>query len=405
MGVRVVILGSTGSIGTQTVEVIEHLNALHGRGLTLHRFEIVGLAAGSNAGLVAEQARRLRVPAVAICENGEDPGLPAGTRVLRGAGAAEELVRGVECDLVVAAMVGFVGLPATRAAVELGRRVALANKETLVAAGAIVIPACGRSGARLLPVDSEHAGLWQCMEGDKRQATSDTTPPCECDERVRRATITASGGPFRTWTKEQIEKATPEQAMKHPTWSMGPKVTIDSASLMNKAMELIEAHWLFGLAAEQLHVLVHPQSLVHAMVEFVDGSVVAQMAAPDMRTPIQRALTWPLCVPGISRTIDWASLKGLEFEEPDLARFPALALGHRVVREGGTSGAVLNGANEAAVEAFVAGRIGFGDIARLVERAMDKIAVRPVRSFEDVREVDAEARARVKEWIGDSGRS
>jgi 1-deoxy-D-xylulose-5-phosphate reductoisomerase len=221
---------------------------------------------------------------------------------------------------------------------------------------------------------------------------SDCVPPNFNDKTVRRATLTASGGPFREWSIDQLERATPEQALKHPTWTMGAKVTIDSATLMNKALELIEAHWLFGLPASKLDAVIHPQSLVHAIVEFLDGSNVAQLAAPDMKTPIQRALTWPFCLEGCSRRIDWTSLRSLAFEPVDHARFPAVSLAYHVMERGGTSGAILNAANEVAVEAFLAGRTGFRSITRHVEAALADIPTREVRTLADVLETDAAAR-------------
>ena len=413
---RVIILGSTGSIGTQAIEVIEHVNALAREGKSPISFEVVGLAAGKNASLLGEQARRLGVKHVALA-NGENDALatsdlPAGCCVLRGASSAEELVRTVDCDVVVAAMVGVAGLPATLAAVECGKPIALANKETLVAAGSLVIPGVRRYGTGcLLPVDSEHAALWQCV--DSRGATSSeeamsdvafkdglwcsfAAPPYPSHApesvHIRRATLTASGGPFREWTTDQLDRATPEEAMKHPTWTMGAKVTIDSATLMNKALELIEAHWLFGLPSAKLDAVVHPQSLVHAMVEFLDGSSVAQMAAPDMKTPIQRALTWPFCLEGASRRIDWPALRSLTFEPIDHARFPAVSLAYQVMEQGGTSGAILNAANEVAVEAFLAHRTGFRDITRHVQAALSDIPSRPISSLADVLAADAQAR-------------
>lgn len=399
---RVLLLGSTGSIGTQTVEVIRHLNALHARGQWPQRYEVVGLAAGRNAAVCLEQAREFGVRDVALADgNGAEP--PAGVRLRRGPDAAERLVREVECDLVLAAMVGFAGLPATLAAVQLGRDVALANKETLVAAGGLVVPAAARSGSRLLPVDSEHCAVWMCLQGTT-EPTGDGVggqggvedqrlcPPCDVSARVSRVILTASGGPFRTRSRDEVYHATAAEAMRHPTWNMGPKVTIDSASLTNKALEVIEAHWLFGLPGKQIGVLVHPQSIVHSIVEYPDGSAIAQLAPPDMRTPIQYALTYPARPAGVSRKFDWAKLGTLEFAEPDFERFPALGLAWRVIEQGGTAGAVMNAANEAAVEAFIAGTIPFGRIPELTTAAMDQVGVSPLRDLRDAEEADAEAR-------------
>ncbi|MFO0832400.1 MAG: 1-deoxy-D-xylulose-5-phosphate reductoisomerase [Phycisphaerales bacterium] len=416
---RVIILGSTGSIGTQAVEVIEHVNALARAGKSPVSFEVVGLAAGRNATLLSEQARRLGVRDVALGE-GDPAGMPAGDlppgcRVLRGPASAEQLVRNTPCDLVLASVVGVAGLPAILAAASLGRPIAIANKETLVAAGALVAPLVRQKKGTccLLPVDSEHAALWQCVLSTNAEAPQgifrhnepyeywdhDNAPPHIDAGVIRRATLTASGGPFREWTIDQLERATPEQALKHPTWSMGAKVTIDSASLMNKALELIEAHWLFGLPAHKLDAIIHPQSLVHAIAEFIDGSSVAQLAAPDMKTPIQRALTWPFCLEGSSRRMDWASLRSLVFEPIDHARFPAVSLAFQVLEQGGTSGAIFNAANEAAVEAFLAGRTGFRSITRHVEAALADLPTREVRSLADVLSADAAARDFVRARI------
>jgi len=435
---RVIILGSTGSIGTQAIDVVRHVNGLHEAGRCGTRLEVVGLAAGSRAAEVFAQAERLGVRDVALAD--EDgvrlTGLatPAGVRLRTGGGAAERLVREVECDLVLAAMVGVAGLPATLAAVELGRDVALANKETLVAAGGLVVPAAVRSGSRLLPVDSEHSGAWQCLRGsdeatERPSAAGDKArrgeaaawqpgkaggvpmPPLVCASHVKRVVLTASGGPFRTWTREAMAWATVEQALKHPTWSMGPKVTIDCASLMNKGLELIEAHWLFGLEPERLGVLIHPQSIVHALVEHVDGSVIAQMGSADMRTPIMHAMLMGERLEAAAPRMEWGRLRTLEFEEVDGVRFPAVGLAMRAMREGGTAGAVLNGANEEAVVAFLRGRegggrvgsLGFGQIAALVERAMDEVAATAMRSIADVMEADRAARMAVRRRLGAAG--
>ncbi|MEZ6235254.1 MAG: 1-deoxy-D-xylulose-5-phosphate reductoisomerase [Phycisphaerales bacterium] len=426
---RVLILGSTGSIGTQAIDVIRHANALAGRGGSGVRFEIVGLAARSRAGALLEQAAALGVRDVAIADRDAAAGLgsPHAQLELRvGDVAAERLVREVECDIVLAAMVGIAGLPATLAAIELGRDVALANKETLVAAGELVVPAAIRSGSRLLPVDSEHSGVWQCLggsdgatqrgsDGGKREAArqrdSETgkggqVPPMRCAPHVAKVVLTASGGPFRSWDRARMLAATPDEALRHPTWSMGPKVTIDSASLMNKGLELLEAHWLFGLEPERLGVLVHPQSIVHALVEHVDGSVVAQLGAPDMRTPIAVALAWPRRVGTPSPRLDWTTLRSLEFQPLDGEKFPAVGLAMRAMREGGTAGAVLNGANEEAVLAFLRGResperaLPFGRISELVGEAMDRVGTSAVRTLADVLEADAEARRCVRRSLG-----
>lgn len=391
---RVIVLGSTGSIGTQALEVVRHLNGLHGSGASPVRFEVVGLSAGRNAGLLAAQAREFGVRECALAEGGGIEGM----RCRVGSGAGEALVREVEADLVLAAIVGVAGLRATLAAVDLGRDVALANKETLVAAGALVIPAARRTGARLLPVDSEHSAAWQCLAGLPGCAEG---PPLVAPACVRRLVLTASGGPFRTWSAGRAYDATPEQALAHPTWSMGAKVTIDSATLVNKGLEVVEAHWLFGLGADRIGVLIHPGSVVHAIAELADGSAIAQLGAPDMRVPIQHALSAPLRLPGCGRALDLDALRTFEFETPCEERFAAIALARRVVEAGGTAGAVFNAANEAAVDAFLRARsIPFGRIVEVVGEAMEAIAPGPVRSLADVMEADGAARAFVASRVG-----
>lgn len=384
---RIIILGSTGSIGTQTIEVVHHLNALAEKAGGVQPFRVVGLATGRNTGAMLQQAEALGVKELAV--SNPSTASPTRVQVRTGSDAAEQLVREVDADLVIGAMVGSAGLPATLAAVERGRDVALANKETLVAAGALVIAAASRSGARLLPVDSEHSAIWQCLSA---RAQGHAAPPCECGDSVRRVILTASGGALRGRTLDQLAHATPREALAHPTWSMGPKVTIDSASLTNKALEVIEAHWLFGLPPEKIGVLVHPQSVVHALVEFTDSSVIAQLGAPDMRTPIQLALTHPDRPPGCSRSLDLGALSRLDFEPPDPARYPALELGYRVIREGGTSGAVFNAANERAVEMFLEGRIPFGRIAELSRAAMDTLGCSALVTLSDAAQADRAAR-------------
>ncbi len=408
---RVIILGSTGSIGRQTLGVISHLNALSERGEHEHRFEVVGLAAGKNVALLAEQSAMFPEARLAIAhadvrdlaldEQGRGATFPGRLlNAIHGEDAALSLIREVSCDVVVAAMVGSAGLPATLAAVELGRHVALANKETLVAAGGLVVPAATRSGARLLPVDSEHSAVWQCL-------APSVAPPCVCGPEVTRVVLTASGGAFRDWPLERIEHATPQEALNHPTWSMGPKVTVDSASLTNKAFELLEAHWLFGLGGERLGVVIHPQSIVHAFVEHADGSVIAQLARPDMRLPIQFALTHPARAPGSWPRLDWSSASRLEFAPPDPERFPALGLAQEVLRggEGSALGAVFNAANEAAVEAFLApeSRVRFGFISKVVGETMKEFAGARARTLVEVLEVDAAARRAAKRRLGLAG--
>ncbi len=394
---RVIILGSTGSIGTQALDVVRHINALHARGESEVALQVVGLAAGRNAQLAFEQARAFGCADVALADARSMTSIE-GLRIRRGQDAAEQLVREVQCDVVLAAIVGSAGLPATFAAVQLGREVALANKETLVAAGSLVVPAALRSGAKLLPVDSEHAGVWQCLQG-ACSGNACIPPLASPPANIARVILTASGGPFRTWARERIESATREQALNHPTWSMGAKVTVDSASLTNKALELIEAHWLFGLGGDRLSAVIHPQSVVHALIEMCDGSVLAQLATPDMRLPIQNALAFPCRTMTPTRGLDLAALRTLEFEAPDLERFPALGMAYEVISAGGTAGAIFNAANEAAVELFLAGKIGFGQIGRSVAAAISSVGVSPLRDLADVQHAELQARASVERSV------
>ncbi|XVJ60900.1 MAG: 1-deoxy-D-xylulose-5-phosphate reductoisomerase [Tepidisphaera sp.] len=387
--VRVIVLGSTGSIGTQTLETIAHLNQLHGCGKHPRSYRIVGLAAGANADLVASQASQFGVGAVAVASGAGPSGM------LRGPDAAERLIRETPCDLVVAAIVGSAGLAPTLAAIEAGRDIALANKETLVAAGELAVSAARRSGSRLLPVDSEHSGAWQAIGLER-------CPPFDAPASVRRLVLTASGGPFREKPIESLRTMPVAEALRHPTWRMGPKVTIDSASLMNKALEIIEASWLFGLPADRLGAVVHPQSVVHAWVEHDDGSVVAQMGAADMRVPIQVALSWPDRSTGVGRKLDLLSMGSLTFEPVDPRRYPAFGLAQETLRLGGTAGAILNAANEEAVGAYLAGNCCFGEIPEFVSRAMAEVGVSPLGSLDDVRRAETEARKSVRHSLNRS---
>jgi len=374
---RIIVLGSTGSIGRAALDVAAALK---------EQVSLVGLAARQGWQLLAEQAQRFGVPVVAIADERHYDHLkrscPSGTRVLAGGEGLVELVNTAEVDLALSAIVGAAGLPATLAAVGRGIDVGLANKESLVVAGALIMPLVREHGSTLIPVDSEHSAVFQAlMSGRPRE--------------VRRIYLTASGGPFRTWSRERMERATVEQALQHPTWSMGPKITIDSATMMNKALEIIEATHLFGVSPDQVEVLVHPESIVHSMVEFRDGSLVAQLSAPDMRTPIQYAMTYPQRMPGIAARLEWSQARRLHFEPPDPERFPALRLGYEAARRGGTSGAVLNAANEAAVERFRAGTIPFGQIIRLSERVLRRHRCVDEPTLAQLMEADAWARAEV----------
>ncbi len=379
---RVVILGSTGSIGRQTLEVIEHHPG---------RFEVVGLVAGRRVDRLAEQVRRHRPRAVAVADAAaaaelrrELVGHPVEVRV--GAQGAAEVAVGTGADVCVAAIVGAAGLLPTLAAAGAGLRVALANKEALVAAGELMVRAARDGGARLLPVDSEHNAIHQCLRaGEPRE--------------VRRLVLTASGGPFRGRTRAQLERVTSAEALNHPTWSMGPKITVDSATLMNKGLEVIEAHWLFDLPGSAIDVLIHPQSTVHSMVEFRDGSFLAQLGSADMRHPIQYALTWPERWDGASRRFDLASLGSLTFEPPDRQAFPCLDLAYQALAAGGDAPARLNAANEVAVAAFLEGRVGFLDVPRIVAAVLEAAPVRPVGELADVLEADRAARVAARDVI------
>lgn len=377
---RIVILGSTGSIGVSALDVLAAMNGT---------IEVVGLAAGKRWEELAAQAAATRCPAVAIQDAAAYDQLkravPPKTRVYAGDEGLVDLVAESGADFVLAAIVGAAGLRPTLAAVERGMDVGLANKESLVVAGSILMPLARKAGSKLIPVDSEHSAIFQAMHSGR-------------EEEVRRLFLTASGGPFRTWPRERIEQATLDEALRHPTWSMGPKITIDSATMMNKALEIIEANFLFDMPADRIQVLIHPESIVHSMVEFVDGSVIAQLGTPDMKTPIQYALTFPRRAVGIAAALDWSQARTLSFEPPDFERFPALRLGFEAARRGGTCGAVLNAANEAAVEQFRAGRIRFGKIADLVERAFARHQPTANPTLEQLLEADGWARREVDSW-------
>ncbi len=380
---RLIVLGSTGSIGTATLEVVAHLNATEGP-----RYQVAGLAAGGNAALLAEQAAAFGVQDVAVASAEAAARLPAGLRAARGPDAALELVERIARpgDMVMAAIVGVAGLAPVLAAIERGCHIALANKETLVAAGAVVREAVTRRRVELLPVDSEHSAVFQCLRaGTVRE--------------VERLVLTASGGPFRTWSADRTANATVAEALRHPTWQMGRKVTIDSASLMNKGLEVIEAHWLFDLPSSRIDAIVHPQSIVHSFVEFRDGSTIAQLSPPSMKLPIQYALTWPDRVAGCCPTIGWAGMRALEFEPVDHERFPAIRLAKRVIDAGGSAGAVFNAANEVAVEAFVEGTLRFGEIPSIVAEALDALEAGPAGTLAEVLAADRAARDFARERV------
>jgi len=377
----IAVLGSTGSIGTNTLDVIAASGG---------RYRARLLAARSSVGTLLEQARVHRPDWVVVTDPDAAAGvgaaaLPEGTRLAVGPDALDDLVREPGVDRVVSAIVGAAGLRSTWAALDAGKTVALANKETLVMAGPLVTRLAAERGAALIPVDSEHSAIHQSL----RSGGAD---------EVLRVILTASGGPFRTRDAASLRDVTPAEALRHPTWSMGPKITVDSATMMNKALELVEARWLFDLPAEKLDVVVHPQSVVHSMVEFVDGSVLAQLSPPDMRLPIQYALSYPRRHDGPARRLDLTDRLRLEFEPPDPQRFPAVRLGHEAARRGGTAGAVLNAANEAAVAAFLDGEIAFTDIAEVCARILDRHDYRAEPSLDDIRRLDAWAREEVVQW-------
>ncbi|MDH7497445.1 MAG: 1-deoxy-D-xylulose-5-phosphate reductoisomerase [Syntrophomonadaceae bacterium] len=369
---KVVIIGCTGSIGEQALDVVrQHPD----------RFQVVGLAAGRRGERLAELAREFAPQVVGV---GSEHSYPALRRLLPGM----EMVAGEEglawmaalpaADTVLVAVTGVVGILPTLAALQAGKRVALANKETLVAAGDLVMRLAAERQALLLPVDSEHSAIFQCLEGE--------------EEYVRQLWLTASGGPFRDLGPEELRRVTPEMALQHPTWNMGPKITIDSATLMNKGLEVIEAHHLFGVEYDQIAVVIHPRSIVHSLVEFVDGAFIGHLGVPDMRIPIQYALSYPERWPAPAPRLDLTALGSLDFYAPDLERFPALALAYAAGRRGGTLPAVMNAANEEAVQAFLQGRLGFTDIAERVAAVMDRHRVVDHPDLAQVRAADAEAR-------------
>jgi 1-deoxy-D-xylulose-5-phosphate reductoisomerase len=373
------ILGSTGSVGTNVLRVVEAFP---------DRFEVTGLAAGSNVERLAEQIARHRPQAVSVATDAARERLGrlvdlSGITVGIGEVGAVAVATHEDARLVVAAAVGAVGLVPTYRALEAGKDVALANKETLVMAGELMVGQARARGARLLPIDSEHCALHQCLGG--RPA-----------DEVRRLVLTASGGPFRTRPRESFAAVTPSEALAHPTWAMGRKITIDSATLMNKGLEVIEARWLFGVPAERVEVLIHPQSVVHSMVEFRDGTVLAQLGVTDMRLPIQYALSYPEQWEGAIPGLDWTRPMHLEFDVPDHDRFPCLGLAYRALARGGTAPAALNAANEEAVAAFLEGRIPFTAIPETIGAVVDAHQVGTVGTLEDVIAADAEARTRTR---------
>jgi 1-deoxy-D-xylulose-5-phosphate reductoisomerase len=371
---RISILGATGSIGASTLDLVE---------AAPDRFQVAALTAFTNVDALADAALRTGAKLAVIGDPthyGELEERLEGSGCEAAAGQ-EALIEAAtfDADLLIAAIVGCVGLRPVMAAVQAGRTVGLANKEALVTAGALMTEAAARSGATLLPVDSEHNAIFQCLAGDRIA-------------NVRRLLLTASGGPFRTWSAERIAAATPEQAVAHPNWSMGAKISVDSATLMNKGLELIEAHHLFGVSADRLDVVVHPQSVIHSLVEFIDGSMLAQLGPADMRVPIAHVLAWPERMPTHVRPLDLAAMGRLDFEEPDDARFPALRLAREALEAGGAAPIVLNAANEVAVELFLAKSIRFNDISLIVERVLEQYSGVAAADLEAVMNLDEAAR-------------
>lgn len=377
----VAVLGSTGSIGTSCLDVIAHLD---------HRLRAHSLSAHRSWQPLLEQARRFKPRRIAVT----DPDVachldgalaPMGVEVLHGPDALATLASDPDVDLVVSAVVGSAGLMGTWAALERGKTVAFANKETLVMAGPLVMELARQRGGKLLPVDSEHSAIFQAIHH---------TPLTQ----VERVVLTGSGGPFRGKRRQDLVNVTVEEALRHPTWRMGPKITIDSATLMNKALEIIEARWLFDLPPEKIEVIIHPESVIHSFVEFADGSVLAQASPPDMRLPIQYALTWPERVPGPARRMPWTELSAWHFEQPDPETFPALQLGQEVARRGGSCGAVLNAANEAAVGRFLAGDLAFLDIVASCRAVLDHHDFSPTPTLAELARLDRWARQEIARW-------
>jgi 1-deoxy-D-xylulose-5-phosphate reductoisomerase len=375
---RLAVIGSTGSVGQSTLRVVEHLS---------DRFDIFALAANSAVDLLAEQTAAFRPQVVAItdaarvdefrsrCRNRQTP-VP---EVVTGEAGLRQITSATDVDIVVSAVVGAAGLQPTYSAVAAGKTVALANKEAMVVAGELLCRTARLTGARLIPVDSEHSALDQCLRSGR---------PGE----VRRLILTASGGPFRETPKEQFAEVTPEQALKHPTWQMGKRITLDSATLMNKGLEVIEARWLFDIPPERIDIMVHPQSIVHSMVEFVDGSIVAQLGTADMRQPIQYALTYPDRLPSPVASLDWSAMSRLDFSLPDREKFPCIRLAYRAMEMGGTAPAVLNAADEVVVQAFLERKISFSEIPKVIAGTLEAHRVQSADGLESVMAADMWAR-------------
>ena len=377
---RIAILGSTGSIGRQALDVVRQHKDL---------FEVELLTANNSSALLIEQAMEFRPGSVVICNEAKyqevaDALQPNDIKVFTGMDSVCSLVGAEDIDIVLTALVGFSGLRPTISAIKAGKIIALANKETLVAGGSVVMDLARKYNSPILPVDSEHSAIFQCLLG----ATGNP---------ISRIHLTASGGPFRTWDRDRIAAATKNEALKHPQWTMGAKITIDSATMMNKGFEMIEARWLFDTAPDKINIVVHPQSIIHSMVEFADGAVIAQLGNPDMREPIQFALSFPERLTLNNKKLDFASLQGLTFEEPDMEKFPCLSLAFEAIRKGGNVPCAMNAANEAAVAHFLAGEIPFLRIGKLVAASVAHFPFMQLNCYEDVMRADAQARAFVEE--------
>ena len=377
---QVAVLGATGSIGQNALEVIQsHRDCLRPIGLSAHR------QLDTLENLARQWLPRWIVASDAALASQYRWELPDDTQVLAGPDGLEQLASQSEVDVVLSAIVGSAGLRASLAAVTNGKDLAIANKETLVVAGPLIMGLASKNQSQVLPVDSEHSAIFQCLQGGRHS-------------EVRRIVLTASGGPFRTYTASQMESVTVEQALAHPTWDMGPKITIDSATMMNKALEIIEARWLFDLEPDQIDVVIHPQSMIHSMVEFIDGSVLAQMGPPDMKLPIQYALTYPHRWTGPAERLDLTTPMQLDFEPPDMDRFPALRLGHEVAAVGGTAGAVFNAANETAVAQFLDGELKFSEIVPACQAVLEHHTFDPSPTLQQLMQADAWAREEVLHW-------
>ncbi len=379
---RISILGSTGSIGRSTLAVVEKFP---------DRFKVVALAAGNNAELLEKQIRRFKPAVVSLsgekaAENLKKRCSDLPVRIFTGVEGMIQAAAAEEADITVSAIVGTAGLVPTMAAIRAGKSIALANKEVLVTAGELVMAECRSRGVRVFPIDSEHSAIFQCLQAGAHRD-------------IRRLILTASGGPFRSSAKKDLEKVTPAQALKHPNWSMGKKITIDSATLMNKGLEVIEARWLFDMEPERISVLVHPQSIVHSLVEYHDGAVVAQLGMPDMKGPIAYALSYPDRLEDASPALDLASVGTLTFEEPDRSKFPCLAYAYDALRAGGSMPAVLSAANEIAVKYFLEERIGYTDIPRVIRATMDAHAPAALKTVEDALKTDRWARQEAEKII------